>query len=264
MRGRRPSNLAARPARRPANPGGVHFLRDRTTARSLTRAARLGPGDLVVEFGAGLGALTKPLARTGAKVLAVERDPAFVAQLRKDFGECSDVRIVHADVRAVSLPAQPFTVVANLPFGLSTELLRRLMDERRSGFVAAELLVEYGFAKRVTASRPRDLELAWWAARFDLRIVRRVSRTAFSPAPAIDAAHLSIRRRSEFDRTTARALRTLLATVYARPGNPAAHAIKVLGTGKRTHKLLLSSGIDPPTPAGEVPIRKWRSVVSDL
>lgn len=256
MRGRRPSSSS--------NPTGLHFLRDRDAAAALVRRARLGPGDLVVEFGAGAGALTKPLARTGARVLAIERDPAFVRQLRNAFSEWSDVRIVHGDACAVHLPKQPFVVVANLPFGISTPLFRRLLDDQRNGFVGAELLVEWGFAKRVTASRPRDLEQAWWAARFELRVVRRVPARAFAPAPAIDAAQLSVRRRPELDRASARAFRTLLATVYARPAHPATQAVKALGTGKRTHRLLVSSGIDPPTPAGQVPIRKWRNVVAEL
>lgn len=163
------------------NPSGLHFLRSRTVARELVRAADLTSSSLVLEFGAGSGALTEVLAASGARVLAIERDDVFVRQLQRRFREQPSVRVVAGDLRTVPLPRRPFTVVANLPFSVSTALFRRLLGDGDTALRSAEVLTEWGFAKRVSAACPRDLEQAWWAARFDLTVAARVDPGAFAP-----------------------------------------------------------------------------------
>ena len=69
--------------RRPAKGLGQHFLIHRATAEKIAAAIRPGPGDVVVEIGAGLGALTLPLSRSGARVMAVEVDPELAEFMRK-------------------------------------------------------------------------------------------------------------------------------------------------------------------------------------
>ena len=173
------------------NPSGVHFLCAPAVIRGLIRSADLGPGDLVIDFGAGPGTLTAPLVSTGSRILAVERDDAFVRKLTRRFADQPLVRVVHADLRTVPLPGREFSVVASIPYSLSTLLLRRLL-ERRS-FMAADLVVQWGFAKRVSNAHSR--ETALWARKFDIRVARRIPASSFRPAPRVDSAHLVIRRR---------------------------------------------------------------------
>ncbi len=196
---------------------GVHFLSSRPAIDRLIRSSGVGAGDLVIDFGAGPGAITEPLSRTGSRVLAVEREERFVEALRRRFADRPQVRVVHDDLRRVRLPRRDFAVVANVPFGVSTPLLRRLLTPAPGRLARADLVVEWGLAKRLTA-RPRSREQAWWAARFDLRLVRRVPAGCFRPAPSVDAAHLSIRRVSPVDTRTLALLWTLLGAVEGRPG----------------------------------------------
>ncbi|NEE01332.1 rRNA adenine N(6)-methyltransferase family protein [Phytoactinopolyspora halotolerans] len=179
------------------NRPGIHILRDRAVLRRLVQSASPGAGDIVVEFGAGTGVLTAALAQTGARVIAVERSPAFVARLRRRFPPPGNVRVVQADAREVILPRQPYVVVANIPYSISTALLRRLLTPTASGLTAADLIVEWGFAKRVTAAEPRDFEVAWWQLRYQIEIVRRIPRRSFTPEPSVDSAQLRIRRRRD-------------------------------------------------------------------
>jgi 23S rRNA (adenine-N6)-dimethyltransferase len=171
--------------------------------RRLINSAAVGPGDLVLEFGAGTGVLTTALSRTGARVIAVERNAKFATQLQRRFGDTDAVRIVTADARTVPLPRRPFAVVANIPYSISTALLRRLLCARTS-VTSIDLLVEWGFAKRVSAPSPRDEETAWWQSRFEISMAGRVSRHSFAPAPAVDSAHLVIRRRAQKSRQNPR------------------------------------------------------------
>jgi 23S rRNA (adenine-N6)-dimethyltransferase len=172
---------------------GVHFLSAHAVIRQLIRSSGVGPGDLVIDFGAGPGTLTAPLALTGARVLAIERDAAFVSKLNRRFADQPLVKVVHADLRTVPLPSRDFNVVASIPYALSTVLLRRLLSRPRRALARADLVVEWGFARRVVAAQSK--ETATWAQKYEMRVERRIAANCFRPAPRVDSAHLVIRRR---------------------------------------------------------------------
>jgi 23S rRNA (adenine-N6)-dimethyltransferase len=220
-----------------ATSSGVHLLSDNRVINGLVDAAHLGAGDLVIDFGAGPGTITAPLARTGSRVLAVERDAQFVAALRRRFATRPTVSVIHEDLRTVRLPRRAFAVVASIPFAVSTPLLRRLLTPVAGGFSRAELVVEWGLAKRLTAASARDAETAWWSCRFGLTVRRRIPAGSFSPAPKVDAAHLAVRP-APVDRRTAAILWALLSTAYARPTLPARTALNDLAPRRLTHRLL--------------------------
>jgi 23S rRNA (adenine-N6)-dimethyltransferase len=188
-----------RPAqnRPPRNHHGFHVLRDPAVVRALVRSAGLGPGDLVLDLGAGPGTLTLPLARTGARIIAVERDPRLARRLARRTEADVSVRVVEGDLRTVPLPHRPFHVVANIPFATGTDLLRRLLDEHHRGqrLRGADLVVERGFALRLAADAPADRTTARWQRRFRFAVAGRIPARAFSPPPRVDAAHLVIRPR---------------------------------------------------------------------
>ena len=180
---------------RTQNPAGAHFLTDRSLIAQLVRASGAGAGDLVFDMGAGYGALTAPLARTGARVIAIEIDPRLAERLRRRFDGEPQVGVVEDDLCRVPLPRRPFRVVASPPFALTTLLCRRLLGDRSIQLSGAELVLEWGAAKWLANPEPRDRETARWAARYEMRLVRRVPAVSFSPPPKSDAAYLRIRRR---------------------------------------------------------------------
>ena len=105
------------------------------------------------------------------------------------------IDVVEADLRQFRLPRRPFHVVASPPFALTTLLCRRLLGDRLVRLTGAELILEWGAAKWLASPQPRDRESARWAARYEMRVVRRVPAASFSPPPSSDAAYLRIRPR---------------------------------------------------------------------
>lgn len=208
------------------NPSHIHLLRDRHAVTAMARSAAAGPGDLVFDIGAGTGVLTASLAATGARVIAVERSPALVARLERRFAAESTVRVVEADARAVPLPRRAFSVVSNIPYSISTALIRRLLSPLDAAMVSADLVLQWGMAKHLTEAVPRNLETAWWQARFEITIASKLRPRSFNPPPSVDSAHVVVRRRSGMGRAASAAAFRQLRAEYGVPSRGARLALE--------------------------------------
>jgi 23S rRNA (adenine-N6)-dimethyltransferase len=176
---------------------GQNFIRSERVVRELVAASGAGAEKLVVEVGAGAGAITRELARRGARVIALELDPAWAEPLRELFAERPAISVVQQDVLSFTWPREPFQVIGNIPFGITTPILHALLDDLRLALLRADLIVQHEVArKRAVPGRSTVLSLSWepW---FSFTLVHRIPAAAFSPVPASDAAHLAIERRSE-------------------------------------------------------------------
>lgn len=185
-------------AGRSAGRTGQHFLKARYAAE-LVRRARPARADLVLDLGAGSGAVTARLAAAGARVVAVERDPVLLRRLSARFADAANVTVVAADLRDVPLPNRPFRVVANPPFGCTTALLTRLLAEPGGMLTDAYLVLQHGAA--VGLVHPHRALTRRWAARWRFDIVRRLPAACFVPPPAVDAAIVVIGPRRTLNET---------------------------------------------------------------
>ena len=251
--------MPARTPRRRANPSGLHHLNSPSVLRAIVRSADLDPADHVFDLGAGPGTLTAALARTGATVTAVERDPAFVRDLERRFDGFAHVRVVAGDLRAVPIPRRA-RVVANLPFATSGALIARLLDPPGRPRAGLDVLVEHGFAIRLSARHPRSSRSAWWAARYELRLDRLVPRTAFAPVPGVDAALLRIRPREPLDRDAEHRLLALLAAAHRAPHDRASAVARRYAGRRAGPSILRAAGVHPGAAAVHVAPSIWAEV----
>jgi 23S rRNA (adenine-N6)-dimethyltransferase len=169
---------------------GWHRL-DAGWAETIVADAAIAPGDLVVDIGAGTGALTRSLVDAGARVIAVELHPKRLDVLRERFAS-DPVTVVRADAHDLRLPRRPFRVVANPPYGLTTPVLKRLLA-RGSRLSRADVVMERGAAVRWASGRAPGA--GRWVATYDVRVGRRIPRSAFAPRPRVDSVVLHIVRR---------------------------------------------------------------------
>jgi 23S rRNA (adenine-N6)-dimethyltransferase len=184
--------------RRPAQGApGRHFLRSSRLAADFVREAGVASGDLVVDIGAGAGALTRTLADAGAEVLALELAPDLVRELHRRFDANRSVAVVEAEVLDWAWPERAFAVVANLPFARSGAILAHLLRDPRSALRRADVIVQWDFAAKHTAVWPATLKSTFWRAWYDMAITGRLARTTFSPPPSVDAAVLRFDRRRQ-------------------------------------------------------------------
>ena len=183
---------------RPAQRGAVgqHFLRSSRLAADIVVQAAVARGDLIVEVGGGTGVLTQALVRTGATVIAIERDRALAARLRRRFDQYPSLTVIEDDASAHDWPREAFAVVANLPFASSGAILAGLLRDPLIPLRRADVIVQWDFAAKHAAVWPATLRSIHWRAWYDVEIGRRLHRTAFAPPPSVDAAVLRLVRRA--------------------------------------------------------------------
>ena len=183
---------------------GQNFVADPNTVRRIARLADVGPGDHVVEIGAGLGSLTLALAETGADVTAIEVDHGIAPVLRDVLRDRPEIDVIENDARevdwnAIPPPGADLVVVANLPYNVATPLVADLLDEvpRIRRFV---VMVQKEVAQRLAASpgSPEfggiSVKVSYWAT---ARILGDVPPTVFVPRPKVTSAIIEIVRRDE-------------------------------------------------------------------
>ncbi len=232
------------------------------------RASGAGPGRLALDLGAGHGEITAALAASGARVIAVERDPRAASGLRRRMAGSPLVTVLTADLREIPLPRREFLVVANIPFAAGTALLRRLAGDPAVPLAGADLIIGWGAARALTAPVPRSAEMAWWTARYEFRLVRRVPSGSFAPPPRVAAAHLSARPRPLAGSRTGQALlRRLLRTAYRHPSAPAQHAFSCptdLGprrpSPRALRRALIEAGARPGAAVTALTPDQWHSL----
>lgn len=184
-----PGTLLRRHGLRPKKSWGQNFLGDANVLARIAAAAQVGPGDTAIELGAGLGHLTEQLVATGARVVAVERDRDLARVLREELPAAQVVEANAATFSIRELAGGPATVVGNLPYHLTTQILFRCLDQlpdvRRLVF-----LVQAELADRLAAgpgSRTYGQLSVMAQARCRVDALFDVPAGAFLPRPEVDS-----------------------------------------------------------------------------
>jgi 23S rRNA (adenine-N6)-dimethyltransferase len=169
-----------------------NFLRSPELVQSLVKQARIEPTDLVIEPGAGTGVITQELARRAERVVAIELDPDWFKRLSDRFADVENVEVRLEDFFSYRLPGHPYRVFGNIPFRQTTRLLRHLLDQARNSPERADMIVQAEVARKHSARRASNALTASWQPWFEFEILRPIHASAFRPVPRVDAALLSI------------------------------------------------------------------------
>jgi 16S rRNA (adenine1518-N6/adenine1519-N6)-dimethyltransferase len=184
----------------PSRALGQNFVVDANTVRRIARLAHVGPGDQVLEIGAGLGSLSLALAETGAEIRALEIDRFLIEPLRAVV-EPHGVTVFHANALEADydsiLRARATVVVANLPYNVATPLVLHLLETRPE--VSRMLVMVQKEAGERLAAQARDeaygavsLRVQYFA---DAKIVGKVPASVFVPRPRVESVLVEVVRR---------------------------------------------------------------------
>jgi 16S rRNA (adenine1518-N6/adenine1519-N6)-dimethyltransferase len=251
----------------PSRALGQNFVADANTVRRIARLAEIGPGDRVLEIGAGLGCLTLALLETGAEVTAVEVDRHLVPLLRANV-ESSGARVVEGDAMGLdwkgvlglgSVPDANWHLVANLPYNVATPLIADLLDGVKE-ITAFLVMVQREVGERLVAG-PGDkgygavsVKVAYWA---EGRVLGKVPASVFVPRPNVESVLVRLVRRTRpaVDPAAVSARRIFELT---RAGF--AHRRKMLRgslAGLVTAESFAEAGVDPRLRAEDLDVVSW-------
>ena len=198
-----PRNLLKAWDLKPKKRMGQNFLTDPSTAKTIIARANLTADDIVLEIGAGLGALTIPLTGIAKKVFAVEKDYQLIDLLKTELlaNQISNCEIIPQNVLEIDLAAcadaaaTKLTVVGNLPYGISSQILIKLIHSR-SAIQRAVLMFQKELAQRI-AAKPGGKQYGRITAMLgycaDIRILADVSASVFYPQPKVDSTVIEVK-----------------------------------------------------------------------
>ena len=178
---------------------GQNFLIDANILEKIVNTAEIGPDDIVLEVGPGIGTLTQYLAARAKKVIAVEIDAALIPILHETLGMFDNVEIIHEDIMKFDIDGyfEQFSadacrrkVVANLPYYITTPVLMRLL-EGKTAFDTMLFMVQKEVAERILAAPgTKDYGALSLAASYytETQMAGTVPPSCFVPRPGVDSA----------------------------------------------------------------------------
>ena len=264
-------------ARRPPRPRrrtrelGQNFLIDRNILDVIERLAELGPPDVVLEIGGGLGFLSARLAARAGHVHVIEVDRSLEDTLRQALSGFHNVTLHIADALEVELRAltpSPTKVVANLPYSVAATALLRTIDEL-PGLESWVVMVQREVGERLAAEPGSSAYgapsvLAQLACQ--VRVLRRVSRTVFRPAPRVDSVLVGLRR---IGPAAEPALRGLVHAAFAHRRKALAGSLALapgasVGARERARAALEEMGHPPDERAERLSPEEFRQLAEKL
>lgn len=178
---------------------GQNFLTDENLLDSIAEAAGIGKNDTVVEIGCGAGTLTRALSKLAGRVYAYEIDRDLRPVLAETLAGCENTEVIFRDFSKENLgelyrEIGEYTIVANLPYYVTTPIVTRLLEEG-AGVRGVCVMVQQEVAERFAAKEDTPEYGAITAAialRGTAKIVKKVGRNMFYPAPNVDSAVVKI------------------------------------------------------------------------
>ena len=246
--------LAAALDLKPSKSLGQNFVIDSNVCTKIVRTAAVGPTDIALEIGPGLGSLTLALLDSAASVVAVEIDSRLAGQLpitvANHFEYPENLTVLNQDALSIqSLPVNPTVLVANLPYNVSVPVLLHLLEKFES-LRTGVVMVQAEVADRL-AAKPGTKEYgipsvkaAWWA---EVKGAGSVSRSVFWPAPNVDSKLVSFtRRQTPGDEVLRRKVFTIIDAAFAQRRKMLRSALSTLyGSSSAAEQILQRADIDP-------------------
>jgi 16S rRNA (adenine1518-N6/adenine1519-N6)-dimethyltransferase len=246
--------LAAALELKPSKSLGQNFVIDSNVCTKIVRIAAVGPTDIALEIGPGLGSLTLALLESAASVVAVEIDSRLADQLpitvANHFEHPENLTVLNQDALTIqTLPVNPTVLVANLPYNVSVPVLLRLL-EKFASLRTGVVMVQAEVADRLAAKPGTkdygipSVKAAWWA---EVKGAGSVSRSVFWPAPNVDSKLVSFtRRQTPGDEELRRKVFTIIDAAFAQRRKMLRSALSTLyGSSSAAEQILKRADIDP-------------------
>ena len=248
---------------------GQNFLVDSRVAKKIISAADISSDDTVLEIGPGRGALTRHLAETCKRLVAIELDSELASELQARFSNNPGVEIIHGDARDVSLDqfinaGERYKLLANLPYYAANRIVRRFLTAERKPSILV-FMVQREVA-RTMAAQPGDMGLLSVMIQLygSVKVAFTVPPRAFRPAPKITSAvvRIDVYDQPALDLISDEDFFDLVIAGFSAPRkqikNSLRNGLKV--TSEIAGVMLEAAGIDPKRRPETLSVAEWGDV----
>jgi 16S rRNA (adenine1518-N6/adenine1519-N6)-dimethyltransferase len=248
---------------------GQHWLKDQTILNAISDQADLSSKDTVLEIGPGQGTLTKVLLRKSGKVVAVEYDTDLLPSLNILAKKEPGLRVVQADIRSFDLGSLPenYKIVANIPYYLTSNLIRKLIDTNHKPDLAV-ILMQKEVAERIASKKSKMSLISVLASvYYDINLGVEVPAHFFDPPPKVDSQVLVLKLfpKPLYDVDIKKFTRLIKSGFVNKRKNMRNCIGAAYGVEKHiAEKYLNQSGIDPSSRAEDLQMSDWKRLYDSL
>lgn len=242
---------------------GQNFLLNHGVLRKIIQAAELKPGDQVIEVGPGMGILTQQLLKHAGHVRSIELDPTLHEYLERNF---PTLELEKGNALKADLPQTPYKLVANIPYHITSPLLRHFLSTNHRPQLVV-LLVQKEVAQKICAKDGDHSVLSLQVQVFGKpSIVAHVPSTDFYPAPKVDSAILKIEVHDKPLIQNAKLFSTITRIAFAGRRKTLLNTLKNYTRTSReeTEAILNQAGIDPIRRPQTLSLEEWRKLIEAL
>lgn len=248
---------------------GQNFLIDKNVLKKIITASDLKPSDTVLEVGPGIGTLTQELSKHAKQVIAVEKDKAMVSSLKETLKDFKNIEIINTDILRYKLQIKNYKVVANIPYYLTSPLIRKFLEEKNPPSEMV-LMVQKEVAQRICAKPPKMSLLAVSVQFYaEPKIIFYVSKNCFLPAPKVDSAIIKIIPKNVGSPTPRELFFKIVKAGFSHPRKQLVNNLAVLKT-KNAVKLdketisawLEKNKINPNQRAETLSVSDWQNLTN--
>ena len=246
---------------------GQNFLTSIPARLAIVEAGQVTPSDTVLEIGPGKGFLTEELLKTKARVLALEKDTDLIPLLTEKFLSHSNFSLVEGDALTYEPPQTQYKLIANIPYYITGAIFERYLSHTHQPSTLV-VLIQKEVAERIVARDKKESILSLSVKAYgEPKLVYRVSKGSFNPAPTVDSAVLAVYNisRKNFTNQYHEALyfKTLKAG-FAHKRKLLISNIKEVFPTKNIPALFEKLGIPPKARAEDVTLPLWISLSKEL
>ncbi|MEI6420016.1 MAG: 16S rRNA (adenine(1518)-N(6)/adenine(1519)-N(6))-dimethyltransferase RsmA [bacterium] len=258
---------------------GQNFLKSEKALREMTESVDLHPTDTVLEIGPGYGALTEYLLKTGAHVVAVEKDDNLFIVLQDKFANyisTGKLTLVHKDIleftqgdqEELGLKQGTYKIAANIPYNITGQIFRQFLTGQNQPSKMS-LLVQKEVAERIVARDGKESLLSVSVKIYGQpKIISKVLAGSFVPAPKVDSAIILVDNisRNFFEKNNIfeEKFWTILHGAFAHKRKTISGNLKVIVDTIKLQKYLAENKMSPSIRAEDISIEQWGRLISNI
>ena len=240
-----------------------NFINNRGVISSIVSHVDFTKTELIIEIGPGKGIITDAIIKPYNKVIAVEIDKELFLDLQKQYKGVENISFVHADFLKYPLPKEDYSIVANIPFNITADIIRKITGENsllQTAYIITEKEAAYKFVGAPFAESP--LLAHYLHIHYDVKFLMQIERKYFNPEPKVDIGFISIskRRTPIFNKQEEVQFKDFITYLFARTGGTLQESLKSIFSNLQAKIIIEKLGVSQNIYKKKVTFFDWVKV----